>query len=54
LTIIKDIDIKASTAIKVASPKLDDQVEAEWLPFSGISYEPDDDAIVIVLEGMTV
>ena len=35
--------------IEVASLKLGDQIEAEWLPLFGISYDPKDD--VIALEG---
>jgi len=35
----------------VASLKLGDQIEAEWLPFFGISYDPKDDVIALALEG---
>src|ERR1700730_18697627 len=38
--------------IEVASLKLGDQIEAEWLPLLGISYDPKDDVIQIALEGM--
>src|ERR1700736_2285534 len=37
--------------IEVASLKLGDQIEAEWLPFFGISYDPRDDVIALALEG---
>ena len=37
--------------IEVASLELGDQIEADWLPFLGISYDPKDDLISIVLEG---
>ncbi|WP_027531798.1 DUF5335 domain-containing protein [Bradyrhizobium sp. WSM3983] len=37
--------------IEVASLKLGDQIEAEWLPFFGISYDPKDDVIALALEG---
>ena len=38
--------------IEVASLKLGDQIEAEWLPLLGISYDPKNDVIVIALEGV--
>ena len=38
--------------IEVDSPRLGAQVEAEWLPFIGISYDPEDDIIDIALEGV--
>jgi uncharacterized protein DUF5335 len=38
--------------IEVASLKLGDQIEAEWLPLLGISYDPKDDLIEIALEGL--
>ena len=37
--------------IEVASLKLGDQIEAEWLPFFGSSYDPKDDVIALALEG---
>jgi hypothetical protein len=37
--------------IEVASLKLGDQIEAEWLPFFGIVYDPKDDIIEVALEG---
>jgi hypothetical protein len=37
--------------IEVASLNLGDQIEAEWLPFFGISYDPKDDVIALALEG---
>ncbi|MCP1908857.1 hypothetical protein ACVIWU_005808 [Bradyrhizobium sp. USDA 4509] len=37
--------------IEVTSLKLGDQVEADWLPFFGVSYDPKDDLISLVLEG---
>jgi hypothetical protein len=50
-----DLISKAMTGkraeIEVASLKLGDQIEAEWLPFFGISYDTKDDVIVIALEG---
>ena len=38
--------------IEIASLKLGDEIEAEWLPLLGISYDPKDDVISIALEGM--
>lgn len=38
--------------IEVASMKIGDQIEAEWLPLLGIVYEPRSDAIHIALEGL--
>jgi len=37
--------------IEVASLKLGDQIEAEWLPLLGISYDPKDDVLDVDLEG---
>lgn len=36
--------------IEVASLRLGDQIEAEWLPLLGISYDPKDDVLDIDLE----
>ena len=38
--------------IEIASLKLGDQIEAEWLPLLGISYDPKNDVIEIALEGV--
>jgi Family of unknown function (DUF5335) len=38
--------------VEVVSLKLGDQIEAEWLPLLGISYDPKDDIIDIALEGV--
>jgi len=38
--------------IEVASLKLGDQVEAEWLPLLGIAYDQKDDLIEVALEGL--
>jgi hypothetical protein len=37
--------------IEVASLKLGDQLEAEWIPLLGISYDPKNDLIEIALAG---
>jgi hypothetical protein len=50
-----DLISKAPTGkraeIEVASLNRGDQIEAEWLPFFGISYDPRDDLIALALEG---
>jgi hypothetical protein len=38
--------------IEVASLSLGDQIEAEWLPLIGITYDPKDDVLEIALEGL--
>jgi hypothetical protein len=38
--------------IEVASLALGDQVEAEWPPLLGVTYDPKDDILEVVLEGI--
>ena len=38
--------------IEVASLALGDQVEAEWLPLSGLVYDPKDDLVEVALDGV--
>jgi Family of unknown function (DUF5335) len=38
--------------IEVASLRLGDQVEAEWLPLIGITYDPKDDLVEVALQGL--
>jgi len=38
--------------IEIASLRLGDQVEAEWLPLIGIAYDPNDDIVEVALEGL--
>jgi Family of unknown function (DUF5335) len=38
--------------IEIASLRLGDQVEADWLPLLGIAYDPDDDIVEVALEGL--
>ena len=38
--------------VEVVSPEFGAQVEAEWLPFIGITYDPKDDIFDIALEGV--
>ena len=37
--------------IEVASLKLGDQVEAEWLPLLGLAYDPNNDIVEVALGG---
>jgi hypothetical protein len=38
--------------IEIASLQLGDEIEAEWLPLIGITYDPKDDIIEVALEGV--
>jgi hypothetical protein len=38
--------------IEVASLQLGDQIEAEWVPLLGISYDPNDDLVEVLVEGL--
>jgi hypothetical protein len=38
--------------LEIASPQFGDQVEAEWAPLHGITYDPKDDIFEIQLEGL--
>ncbi|HKF09976.1 MAG TPA: DUF5335 domain-containing protein [Xanthobacteraceae bacterium] len=38
--------------IEVASLRLGDQVEADWLPLIGIAYDPNDDVVEVALEDL--
>jgi uncharacterized protein DUF5335 len=40
--------------VEVASLQLGDQIEAEWMPLLGLSYDPHDDAIELMLEGLDI
>lgn len=42
-----------SAEIEIASLGLGDQVEAEWLPLLGITYEPKSDTLEVALVGVT-
>lgn len=50
--ISKAIGTGKRAEIEVESLPLGSQVEAEWLPLLGISYDPKDDDIDIILEGL--
>jgi hypothetical protein len=36
--------------IEVASLDLGDQIQAEWLPLIGITYDPNDDVVEVALD----
>jgi hypothetical protein len=36
--------------LEVASLEIGDHMEAEWMPFAGIVYEPKEDVIEVILE----
>jgi hypothetical protein len=38
--------------IEVASLQLGDQIEAEWVPLLGISYDPNDNLVEVLVEGL--
>jgi hypothetical protein len=38
--------------IEVAALNVGDQIEAEWVPFLGITYDPNDDIVEVALEGL--
>jgi hypothetical protein len=38
--------------IEIASIRLGDQIEADWLPLLGIAYDPNDDIVEVALEGL--
>ena len=38
--------------VEVLSLNLGDQVEAEWLPLMGLTYDPKDDLLDVALEGV--
>ena len=42
----------AQAEIEVAALPLGDQVQADWLPLFGITYDPKDDLVEIALEGL--
>jgi hypothetical protein len=42
----------ARAEIEVASLDLGDQIEAEWLPLLGITYDDKDDVLEVALDGL--
>ena len=47
---VSDLLVGKRAEVEVASLKLGDQIEAEWLPLLGIVYDHKDDLIEIALE----
>jgi hypothetical protein len=40
--------------VEIESLQLGDHIEAQWVPLLGLSYDPGDDAIAIILEGIDI
>jgi hypothetical protein len=38
--------------IEIAALNIGDQIEAEWLPLLGVSYDPKDDLVEVLVEGL--
>jgi hypothetical protein len=49
---LSKIVVGKQAEIEVASLRLGDQLEAEWVQFLGISYDPKGDTLEILLEGL--
>jgi hypothetical protein len=49
---LSKIVVGKQAEIEVASLSLGDQYEAEWVQFLGISYDPKDDELEVLLEGL--
>ena len=39
-------------AIEIRSPQFSNDIQAEWLPLQGISYDPRNDILVIAVSGL--
>jgi len=52
LDLVSQILEAKEAEIEVASLDLGDQVQAEWLPLLGISYDPNDDLVEVALDGL--
>lgn len=44
--------LRGEAEIEIDALSIGSQIEAEWLPLLGISYDKNDDAIDIILEGL--
>jgi len=40
--------------VQVAPLRLGDQIEAEWLTLLGLSYDPRNDTLIVILDGVDV
>jgi hypothetical protein len=49
---ISKLVVGKQAEIEVASLKLGDQIEAEWVPLLGITYDPKNDLVEVLLEGL--
>lgn len=49
---IAKLVVGKQTEIEVASLKLGDQIEAEWVSLLGITYDPKNDLVEVLLEGL--
>jgi hypothetical protein len=49
---ISKLVVGKQTEIEVASLSLGDQLEAEWVPLLGITYDPKNDLLEVLLEGL--
>jgi hypothetical protein len=49
---VSKIVVGKQAEIEVASLSLGDQIEAEWTQFLGIAYDPKDDTLEILVEGL--
>src|SRR3979490_2605887 len=52
LDLVSKVRPAKQAEIEVASLKLGDQVEAEWLPLLGLAYDPNDDIVEVALDGL--
>jgi hypothetical protein len=49
---ISKLVVGKQAEIEVAALSIGDQIEAEWVPLLGISYDPKDDLVEVLLEGL--
>ena len=49
---VSDALAASEAEVEISSPNLGAQAETDWLPFIGITYDPNDDIIDIALEGV--
>ena len=49
---ISKLVVGKQSEIEVTSLQLGDQIEAEWVPLLGIAYDPKNDLVEILLEGL--
>jgi len=49
---ISKLVVGKQSEIEVTSLQLGDQIEAEWVPLLGIAYDPKNDLVEVLLEGL--